>query len=117
MRLFLLAEFCGHDLFHGWHLYLRESKDKHRQNEGKTRYTGFDWGWSHKWFWETEALRLVRAAGCIAVGHPNCDDGPFAEMAKRFPIPRERIWKKPRGCIEVILEEDKGLRLASEVRR
>lgn len=107
-RLFLVAEYCAHDLYIGWHLYLRESKAYQRRNADGS------WGW----------LRLsdggprgrlqsiLDQVGIIISGDGTMDNDGVAEIARRFPLPGKKISGKPRGCIEIIEGDFGGWSLA-----
>jgi hypothetical protein len=115
-RLYIIAEYCGHSfLFRGWHLYLRDNKNRQQRNADG------EWGWirglNRYRFGDAESVtKVLNELGITIRGDGSCDDDGVAEIARRFPIPRQRIWKKPRGCIEVIVTDQWGnLRLADEL--
>ena len=99
--MFLIAEYCRGSFYMGWHLYLRENKAKHHRNADG------GWGWiRHIGKYSTAADPVLKELGIMIRGDGTCDDDGIAEMARRYPIPRERIGGKPRGCIEVIVDEN-----------
>ncbi len=102
-RRYLIAEHCDNALYSGWHLYLRDSKGRQQRN------VDGEWGWlrginrysnSYRWLHE-----LLGTFGITLKGDGTCDYDGIAEIARRFPIPRQRIGGKPRGCIEVDVDE------------
>ena len=108
-KLYLIAEYCGHDfLFSGWHLYLRESNKRQQRNADG------EWGWirglrrDRDFGVASQATKILAQLGITIRGDGTCDDDGIAEIARRFPIPRQRIWKKPRGCIEVVVADEWG---------
>lgn len=115
--MYLLAEYCGHNLFTGWHLYLRDNKNRQQRNADG------DWGWVRWSEWregrrgvEHPAQAVFDELGIKLKGDGTCDDHGYAELAKRFPIPRQRIWRRPRGCVEVVVDEWRRITLAPEQR-
>jgi len=34
-------------------------------------------------------------------GDGTCDGDGYQEVARRFPVPRQRVGRRPRGCIPV----------------
>ena len=99
-RRFLIAEYCDHEIYEGWHLYIRESKSKQQPNsDGR-------WGWirqigRHR----NPAQDVLESLGIVMTGDGTCDHDGVAEIARRFPIPRERVGGQPRGCIEVEIDD------------
>lgn len=96
---FLISEYCAHAIYMGWHLYLRDSKGRQQRNADG------DWGWLRQSWNQNSAHALLTQMGIELRGDNSCDDGAYAELARRFPIPRQRIGGKPRGCIEVQIGE------------
>ena len=82
----------------GWHLYLRDNIEKQCPNAD-----GY-WGWI-RWRGKRDGAHpfqsILNALGISIRGDGTCNDDGYAEIAKRFPIPRHRIGGKPRGCIEI----------------
>lgn len=110
MTKFLIAEYCRGPIYMGWHLYLRDSKGRQQRNMDG------DWGWLRRSWKEASAHKVLMQLGLTLRGDNSCDDGAYAELARRFPIPRQRIGGKPRGCIEVqvadsgeIIKKRKGI--------
>lgn len=101
--MYLIAEYCGADIYMGWHLYLRDNNKRQQRNADG------DWGWIRgvgRRGWEhNPAKKLLDSLGITIRGDGTCDDDGIAELSRRFPIPRQRIWGKPRGCIEVLIDE------------
>lgn len=112
-KLYLITEYCGSEIYMGWHLYLRDNKNRQQRNADG------GWGWIHgvgRRGWETtQAKKIFDQLGITITGDGSCDHDGLAELARRFPIPRQRIWKKPRGCVEVISDEWGRLALADPV--
>lgn len=109
VRRFLITEFCANDIYNGWHLYLRDSKKRHQRNADGL------WGWIR---WRPGRSRshpfqaVLDELGITMKGDGTCDDDGYAEIARRHPIPRERIGGHPRGCVE-IEETNNGWRIVS----
>lgn len=94
--MYLISEYCAHEIYIGWHLYLRDNKDRQKRNADG------HWGWlARNHYMATTAHRFLRTLGISMVGDGTCDNDGYAEMARRFPIPSQRIGGKPRGCIAV----------------
>ena len=119
VMLYLITEYCPGPLFMGWHLYLRESRDRRRRNSGVSGFTmEGEWGWSHEWHWEAEAKKLLAALGLRSVADDSTDGGMYAGLARLHPIGREKIGGKPRGCVPVKIVEHDGfehIELAEEL--
>jgi hypothetical protein len=99
-EMFLISEYCEGPFFMGWHLYLRDNKGRQQPNAGG------GWGWLRRSDCATtQAHEFLRRIGITLKGDNSCDDGGYAELARRFPIPRQRIGRKPRGCIAVVVDE------------
>src|SRR5688572_23564118 len=102
-RVYLIAEYCAHDIYLGWHLYLRDNNKRQQPNANG------DWGWIRgvgRRGWEFEPAKAILDELGIAIrGDGSCDDDGLAELARRFPIPRQRIGGKPRGCVAVLEDE------------
>ena len=102
MKDYLIAEYCPGPFYMGWHLYIRESKEKQKPNaDGR-------WGWiRHSQIVNDSnpAQAVLDELGIKIYGDGSCDYDGIAEIARRFPIPRERIGGKPRGCIEVEVDK------------
>lgn len=98
--MFLIAEYCTGPFYMGWHLYLRESKGRQKRNADG------EWGWLRRTHNKTDSAHACLAMlGITIEGDGSCDYDGYAEIARRFPIPRQRIGGKPRGCIPVKVDE------------
>lgn len=98
--MFLIAEFCAAQFYSGWHIYLRESSGRQVCNKNG------GWGWLRQSWRESRAHDFLRSIGIERRGDGTCDGAGYDEIAKRFPIPRQRIGGRPRGCIPVWVGED-----------
>lgn len=106
--MFLIAEYCDHDFYNGWHLYLRDSKGRQQRNADG------EWGWIRRIGRRGESFTgqaVLAELGITIRGDGTCDDDGIAEIARRFPIPRQRIGGKPRGCVEVVIDDEGRIRL------
>lgn len=98
--MFLISEYCAAQFYSGWHLYLRESPKRQQPNSDG------NWGWVRRSSMSyPSVLTFLKTLGIESRGDDTCDDGAGAELARRFPIPSQRIGGKPRGCIEVQVDE------------
>ncbi len=107
-KRWLIAEFCAHSLFNGWHLYLRDT-DRHERN------TDGSWGWLQRGHHLLPAAHAVLADLRIATrpgSDGSCDDDGYAELARRYPIRRSRV----RGGVAVQVD-DIEIDLVTPVRR
>ena len=110
MIKFLIAEHCNASIYMGWHLYLRDHKEKQKRNDDG------DWGWIRglaRGRLPESIKEILDHLGIVIRGDGTCDDDGVAEIARRFPIPRERVGGKPRGCIPLEVDEN-GIRIATE---
>jgi len=57
VAVWLVAEFCSHDLFHGWWLYCRDNNEKKRNCDDG------GWGWLHGEYPLTRVENLCREMG------------------------------------------------------
>ena len=89
-RKYLITEYCDSVYYTGWHLYLRDSKQKDQSG-----------GWIRRPKEWKAGIRILNELNLTIRGDGTCSDDGLAEFTKRFPIPRERICGRPRGCIEV----------------
>lgn len=109
-QMYLIAEYCAADLYTGWHLYLRDNNERQQPNANG------DWGWIRgvgRRGWEFEpAKKILDELGITITGDGSCDNDGLAEFARRFPIPRQRIGGKPRGCVAVLQGDYRELFLA-----
>jgi hypothetical protein len=107
--VFLIAEHNPHDIYMGWHLYLRDHKEKNNRNDNG------GWGWlrgiGKRYGLPPSIQAILDHLGICIRGDGTCDDDGVAEIARRFPIPRERIGGRPRGCIELAIGNDGELTL------
>lgn len=113
---YLISEFCGHDIYMGWHLYLRDSKKKRQRNADGS------WGWILWSGWRDGRHGILHPAQAVfdaleitmlPDSDGTLDSDGYAELARRFPIPRQRIWGKPRGCVAVVVDEWGRIELAN----
>lgn len=78
----LISEFCGNDLFNGWHIYLRDSPRLERNRDG-------GWGWLQRGHWLLPSVHAVLAGLGIAMrpgGDGSCDDDGYAALAHRHAL-------------------------------
>lgn len=100
-RQFLVAEYCPGPFYWGWHLYLRESRDK------RTRNRDGGWGWIMRPENDIHGIPAVLAQlGIVIRGDGTMDNDGIHEIAKRWPVAHERIGRKPRGCVPVDVDDD-----------
>lgn len=108
--LYLIAEYCPAQFYMGWHLYLRDSNKRQQRNADGS------WGWIRsrdiKW---TGVQRILDELGIVIKGDGTCDYDGIAEIARRFPLGRQRVGGKPRGCVELIQCDDGSLAIAEAV--
>ena len=97
---FLIAEYCSGPFYMGWHIYLRDT------NGRQVRNADGGWGWLRKSWQEKQAHDFLRSLGIERRGDGTCDGSGYDEIAKRYPIPRQRIGGRPRGCIPVWVAVD-----------
>jgi len=100
----LIAEFCGHDLFNGWHIYLRDSPRYERNVDG-------GWGWLQRGHWLIPSVHAVLATIGIAMrpgGDGSCDDDGYASLARQRPIGGS----DRRGGVRVRVDRVTGVTLA-----
>lgn len=101
VRHWLVAEYCGHDFYTGWHLYLRDDPGYQKRNADG------DWGWIRGPVWPrnekgNKIVAFFAAAFGIALkGDWTCPQDGCAEFVKRFPLPGRKVWGERRGGIEV----------------
>lgn len=96
--MFLIAEHCDAEFYSGWHLYLRDNKNRQQRNADG------DWGWIRGLNrYPNLAQPVLDELGIVIRGDGTCDDDGVAEIARQFPIPRQRVGGMPRGCIAVIV--------------
>lgn len=98
--MYLITEYCEGPFYMGWHLYLRDSKGRQQRNADG------EWGWIRRSdLRKPRAHEFLSALGIEITGDGSCDYDGYAEVARRYPIPRQRIGGKPRGCMPVIVGE------------
>lgn len=96
-EMYLITEYCRGPFYMGWHVYLRDNNKRQQRNSDG------EWGWIRR---PRENRELVRFLGSLEIeirGDGTCDDDGLAEVARRFPIARQRIGGKRRGCIPVLV--------------
>jgi len=91
----LVAEYCGHDYFMGWHLYLRDTPGYQERNKDG------GWGWLRK---AGGAREFLESIGCPITGDGSMDSDGIAAFARRYPLPGKRVWRKKRGGVLVVLD-------------
>jgi hypothetical protein len=100
VRRWLVAEYCGSNIFSGWWLYLRENPGYQKRNANG------DWGWlQRRPFDLRHAFDLLKSLGCEVTGDGTMSNPPsgVAKFAKKYPLPGRRVWGKRRGGIEVVV--------------
>lgn len=98
--MFLITEYCPGPFYMGWHLYLRDSKGRQQRNADGS------WGWVRgSSLRKSPAHEFLATLGIQITGDGTCDHDGYAEVARRYPVPRQRIGKKPRGCIPIFIDE------------
>lgn len=115
-KQWLVAEYCGHDIYSGWHLYLRDDPGFQKRNADG------DWGWIRGPVWpDRKGNRFVKffqeAFGIELKGDWTCPEYGLAEFAKRFPLPGRKVWGERRGGVEVTVGEWGDLALYSARQR
>lgn len=108
--MYLISEYCAHEIYIGWHLYLRDNKNRQQRNS--------DGGWG--WLTRTDiaasaAHTFLETFGIKVIGDGSCDYDGYAELARRFPIPRQRIGGKPRGCVAVEIGDNGEFSMAEAI--
>ena len=102
VRKYLIAEYCDAQFYMGWHLYVRDYKEKQKRNDDG------DWGWI-RWRGKRDgrhpAQDVFNEFGIEITGDGTCDHQGIGEFAKRFQIGRQRVGGKPRACIEIDVDE------------
>lgn len=109
----LIAEYCSHAIYMGWHLYLRDSC------EPRTRNADGGWGWiRHSSFNRGSAHSVLASLGITMRegGDGTCDDDGYAELARRYRFGRQQTGGKPRGGVRVIAGHS-GIALAEPQRK
>ena len=98
---FLIAEYCDAPFYMGWHLYLRDTKERQKLNRDGT------WGWLRNVHRQGEnpAQQVFDILGIEIKGDGTCDDDGIAEIARQFPMPGEKVGGKQRGCIVVVIDK------------
>jgi hypothetical protein len=90
-EMFLITEYCPSEIYTGWHLYLRDNNGRQQRNADG------DWGWLCRGHYkQSRAHEFLATLGITVKGDGTCDGDGYAEVARRFPIPRQRIGGKPR---------------------
>lgn len=96
MKKYLIAEYCRGPFYMGWHLYLRDSAEKNKRNVDGS------WGWIRRPEEDEFVQDYLGSLGITIRGDGTCDDDGIAQFARQFPLPRQRVGGKCRGCKEVI---------------
>jgi hypothetical protein len=102
VRRWLVAEYCGHDIYMGWHLYLRDDPGYQKRNKDG------GWGWLRGPVWERDRAGnkivafFAAAFGIDLQGDWSCGRYGLSEFVKRFPLPGRKVWGERRGGIEVM---------------
>jgi hypothetical protein len=95
-RMWLIAEYCGHNFYMGWHLYLRDNPGYQKRNADG------NWGWvrpGDRGTWDV--VKFFEALGIELKGDWSRPEDGCAEFVKRFPMPGRKVWGKRRGGIRV----------------
>lgn len=112
MRFWLIAEYCPGPFYMGWHVYLRE------QRTGANKYG--EWGWI-RWRGARDgahpAAAVFDALSITIRGDGSCKGAGYDELARRFPIPDQNYGKRPRGGVEVDVDEYGRVVLPPKARR
>lgn len=95
---YLIAEYCGGTFYMGWHLYLRDSRERQKRNADGS------WGWLRAFPRHVPNFvkRIFDTLSIELRGDGTCDGAGISQIADRFPMGRQRIWGKRRGCIPVV---------------
>ena len=104
---YLITEYCPGPFYMGWHAYLRDTNGRQEPNADGS------WGWVRGPIATPLVLQFLKSLGIESKGDNSCDDGAWAELARRHPIPRHRIGGKPRGCVKVFVDDYGVLTLAT----
>ena len=102
VRRWLVVEYCGHDIYLGWHLYLRNDPGYQKRNKDG------GWGWVRGPVWERDRRgnRMVeffaRSFGIDLKGDWSCGHYGLDEFVKRYPLKGRKIWGEKRGGVEVL---------------
>lgn len=97
VRKWLVAEYCGHDIYMGWHLYLRDHPGYQKRNSDG------NWGWIR--LGSLARRRVVAFFATLGIelkGDWSCPEYGIGEFVKRFPLPGRKVWGKRRGGVEVL---------------
>lgn len=108
VRRWLVAEYCGHDLFMGWHLYLRDSP------KYQTRNADGEWGWLRSG--DLAARKIVAFMASLGIKLTrdwSCPEYGPAEFVKRHSLPGRKVWGETRGGVEVLEDHWGNLTLYS----
>lgn len=97
VRRWLVAEYCGHDLFTGWHLYLRDDPGYQKPNNDG------GWGWiRHGSIRRDYIVAFFATLGIELKGDWSCPEYGCAEFVKRYPLKGCKVWGERRGGVQVI---------------
>jgi len=94
-RCWLVAEYCGHDIYTGWHLYLRDHPGYQKRNKDG------DWGWLRRLDGDKKVQEFFTSIGITLKGDGTRDADGLMEFAQRFPLPGRKVWGKRRGGVRV----------------
>lgn len=98
----LIAEYCGHYILMGWHLYLRDDPGYRKRNKDG------GWGWIRGPVWERDrdgnkvVAFFAASFGIDLKGDWSCGEYGLADFVKRFPLPGRKVWGERRGGVRVI---------------
>lgn len=97
VRRWLVAEYCGHDIYMGWHLYLRDTPKYQTRNEDGS------WGWIRpRAIKRNRIVEFFATLGIELKGDWTCPEYGLAEFVKRYPLKGRKIWGETRGGVEVL---------------
>jgi hypothetical protein len=94
--VWLVAEYCGHNFYMGWHLYERENPGYQKRNANG------DWGWVRPGdIGACHVVEFFKTLGITLQGDWTCPEYGIAEFVKRYPLKGRRVWGERRGGVEV----------------
>lgn len=96
--VWLIAEYCAHDCYMGWHLYLRESRRYQKRNKDG------GWGWIRRPK-DSNAGKLLAELGFPILGDGTVDRDGIGQFARAFPFKGKQIGGKVRGGVKVTVGE------------
>lgn len=98
----LIAEYCSHPIYLGWHLYLRDDPRYQKRNQDG------GWGWIRGPAWDRDRKgnKIVEffssALGIDLQDDWTCPQHGLAAFVKRFPIKGRKVGGEKRGGIAVL---------------